>query len=63
MAAFLLALHHGSDLIRFGYDFDCRDAAVMAIAMCEKAKHRVLYGCEEEGVLMQKEESAPLWVD
>ena len=60
---FLPALHHGSDLIWFGCDFDCGDAAVVAIAVCEKAKHRVLYGCEEEGVLMWSEESALPWVD
>ena len=60
---FLPALHHGSDLIRFGCDFDCRDAAVATIVVCEKAKHQVLCSCEEEGVLMRNEESAPPWVD
>ena len=63
MAAFLLALHHGSDLIRFGYDFNCGDAAVVAIAVCEKVKHPVLYGCKEEGELTRNEDSAPSWVD
>ena len=61
--AFLPALRHGSDLIRFGCDFNCGDATVAAIAVCEKAKHRVLYGCEEKGVLMRNEESVPPWVD
>ena len=62
-ATFLPALRHGSDLIQFGYDFDCGDAADATIAVCEKAMHRVFYGCEEEGVLMRNEESAPTWVD
>ena len=60
---FLPALHHGSDLIWFGCDFDCGDAAVVAIAVCEKAKHRVLCGCKEEGVLMRNEESVLPRVD
>ena len=60
---FFPSLRHGLDLIRFGYDFDCRDATVAAIAVCEKVKHRVLYGCEEECVLMWNEESAPPRVD
>ena len=62
-AAFLPALRQGSDLLRFGCNFNCGDATVVAIAVCQKVKHRVLCGCEEEGVQKQNEESALPQVD